>query len=194
MVSVYFNPNSMQTSLDGVIDQGKLLHVADVDVPTLGKAYSAMQNGQEDWVDHPRVTVQPGLEETFARSLSAGDVLELDGQRYLLLVVGYHPLQPGDTQGPTAEEAFVPTWTPVSHVSTAEGDATNAPSPTYLPVRFFPFAGSPASSPCGGCAASVARCFCKSSMTTAWNSSNLRLVEASTSSLRWLSANCCANW
>ena len=106
MVSVYFNPDSMQTSLDGVIDQGKLLHVADVDVATLGQAYHAMQNDQEDWVDHPRVTVQPGLEETFARSLQAGDVLELDGQRYLLLMVGYHPLQPGDTQGPTAAEAF----------------------------------------------------------------------------------------
>lgn len=106
MVSVYFNPDSMQTSRDGVIDQTKLLHVADVDVSTLGQAYHAMQNREEEWVDHPRVTVQPGLEETFARSLSAGDVLELDGQRYLLLVVGYHPLQPGDTQCPTAAEAF----------------------------------------------------------------------------------------
>lgn len=81
MVSVYFNPDSMQTSLDGVIDQAKLLHVADVDVATLGQAYHAMQNGQEEWVNHPSVTIQPGLEETFASSLGAGDVLELDGQR-----------------------------------------------------------------------------------------------------------------
>ena len=106
MVSVYVNPDSMQTSLDGVIDQGKLLHVADVDAQTLGQAYHAMQNTEDEWVDDPRVTVQPDLEETFARSLQAGDVLELDGQRYLLLMVGYHPLQPGDTKGPTAAEAF----------------------------------------------------------------------------------------
>ena len=82
MVSVYFNPDSMQTSQDGRIDQSKLLH------------------------DDPRVTVKPGLEETFARSLSAGDVLEVDGQRHLVLLLGYHPLQPGDTQGPTSGEVF----------------------------------------------------------------------------------------
>lgn len=80
--------------------------MADVDAQTLGQAYHAMQNREDEWVDDPRVTVQPGLEEIFARSLSAGDVLELDGQRYLLLMVGYHPLQPGDTKGPTAAEAF----------------------------------------------------------------------------------------
>lgn len=106
MVSVYFNPNSMQTSRNGRIDQSRLLHVADVDVETLNQAFHAMQNGRDEWVDHPRVTVKPGLEETIARSLSPGDVLEQDGQRYLLLVVGYHPLKPGDSQGPTAAQAF----------------------------------------------------------------------------------------
>lgn len=106
MVSVYFNPDSMQTSRNGRIDQSKLLPVADVEVETLNQAYHAMQNGRDEWVDHPRVTVKPGLEETIARSLSPGDVLEQDGQHYLLLVVGYHPLKPEDTQGPTAVEAF----------------------------------------------------------------------------------------
>lgn len=90
----------------GLIDQSKLLHVADVDVATLGQAYHAMQNGREEWVDDPRVTVKPGLEETIARSLSAGDVLEVDGQRHLVLLLGYHLLQPGDTQGPTSGEVF----------------------------------------------------------------------------------------
>ncbi len=101
MIQVFFHPDALAYSYTEMVasmqgnplpayDQQPLIHVANVDTTELGKAWTWMQNvDRRPWKLHPKITVIPHIPEECFRSLSAGDVLELEGVRYLIKGNGY---------------------------------------------------------------------------------------------------------
>lgn len=94
MIAVYFNPDFLSAfALDQQpIDETKLMHVANVDTDDLDRAWMLVQHGTVDWTTRPEVEVLPGLMRVGSRSLSVGDVLERDEQRYQIGVAGFYLL------------------------------------------------------------------------------------------------------
>jgi hypothetical protein len=81
MIRVYFNPDYTQGSQTIKIEN--LLHVADVDVPDLRTAFELCQNSDTPWTDQPEVTPLAAVAEG-TRSVAPGDVLEMEGEWYLV--------------------------------------------------------------------------------------------------------------
>ena len=85
MVRVYFNPDytlaSPMTSEEVKIEN--LQHIADVDVPDLRTALEICQNTDTAWTEQPEVTPEAAV-AAGTRSVAPGDVLELDGEWYIV--------------------------------------------------------------------------------------------------------------
>jgi hypothetical protein len=85
MVKVYFNPDYMLASpmTSEIIKVEHLQHIADVDVPDLRTAFELCQNSDLPWTELPEVLPVAAVAGG-TRSLAPGDVLELDGEWYLI--------------------------------------------------------------------------------------------------------------
>lgn len=85
MVRVYFNPDyTLGFPLTG--DEVKienLQHIADVDVADVREAYEICQNTDQPWTAREEVTPNTVVAEG-TRSVAPGDVLELDGEWFLV--------------------------------------------------------------------------------------------------------------
>lgn len=85
MVRVYFNPDYTLASpmTSETIKVENLQHIADVEVADLRAAFELCQNSDLPWTElpevHPEAVVANGT-----RSVAPGDVLELDGEWYLI--------------------------------------------------------------------------------------------------------------
>jgi hypothetical protein len=85
MVRVYFNPDyTLGFPLSG--DEVKiehLQHIADVDASDLREVYEMCQNTDQPWTSRSGVTANPIVVEG-TRSVAPGDVLEMEGEWYLV--------------------------------------------------------------------------------------------------------------
>jgi hypothetical protein len=85
MVRVYFNPDytlaSPMTSEEVKVEN--LQHIADVDVYDLRTALEICQNTDTPWTEQPEVTPEAAV-AAGTRSVAPGDVLELDGEWYVI--------------------------------------------------------------------------------------------------------------
>ena len=85
MVRVYFNPDyTLGFLLTGnEVKIENLQHIADVDTADLREAYEICQNTDLPWISREDVTPDPLVAEG-TRSVAPGDVLELDGEWFLV--------------------------------------------------------------------------------------------------------------
>lgn len=85
MIRVYFNPDyTLGFPLTGEdVKIENLQHIADVDVSDLREAFEICQNEDLPWVSREEVTPDP-LVADGTRSVAPGDVLELDGEWFLV--------------------------------------------------------------------------------------------------------------
>jgi hypothetical protein len=85
MVRVYFNPDYMlaspMTSEEVKIEN--LQHIADVEVADLRAAFEICQNTDTPWTEQQEVKPEAAV-ATGTRSLAPGDVLEMDGEWYVI--------------------------------------------------------------------------------------------------------------
>jgi hypothetical protein len=81
MIRVYFNPD--YTSATTEVKLENLLHVADVDVADLRTAFELCQNTDLPWTELPEVQAEAAV-AAGTRSVAPGDVLELDGEWYVI--------------------------------------------------------------------------------------------------------------
>ncbi|SFD62341.1 hypothetical protein SAMN05518672_102663 [Chitinophaga sp. CF118] len=85
MVRVYFNPDYTLASpmTNGEVKMENLQHIADVDASDLRTAFEICQNTDTPWTEQQEVNPEPAVAEG-TRSIAPGDVLELDGEWYLV--------------------------------------------------------------------------------------------------------------
>lgn len=85
MIRVYFNPDyTLGFPLTGEeVKIENLQHIADVDTSDLREAFEICQNEDLPWVNRQEVTPDP-LVADGTRSVAPGDVLELDGEWFLV--------------------------------------------------------------------------------------------------------------
>ena len=85
MVRVYFNPDytlaSPMTNEEPKLEN--LQHIADVEVSDLRTAFELCQNSDIPWTELQEVTPEPAV-AAGTRSVAPGDVLELDGEWYVI--------------------------------------------------------------------------------------------------------------
>lgn len=85
MVRIYFNPDyTLDFPLTGEeVKIEHLQHIADVDVNDLQEAFELCQNTDQPWTGRREVTPEAEVAEG-TRSLAPGDVLEFEGEWYLV--------------------------------------------------------------------------------------------------------------
>lgn len=90
MVRVFFNPDyTLDSPLIG--DEVKienLQHIADVDVSSLEEAFEICQNADQPWTSKSGVKPDPIVADG-TRSVAPGDVLEFEGEWYLVGPAGF---------------------------------------------------------------------------------------------------------
>ncbi|MBW8683382.1 hypothetical protein [Chitinophaga rhizophila] len=85
MVRVYFNPDyTLGFPLTGEeVKIENLQHIADVEATDLREAFEICQNMDIPWTGRPEVTPN-AIVVNGTRSVAPGDVLELDGEWFLV--------------------------------------------------------------------------------------------------------------
>jgi len=85
MVRVFFNPDyTLESPLAGdEIRIEHLQHIADVDTFDLREAFELCQNSDLPWTTRSEVTANATVAKG-TRSVAPGDVLELEGEWYLI--------------------------------------------------------------------------------------------------------------
>lgn len=88
MVKVFHNKNFLDYRRNTPIDTNDLVLVAEVNTCDLEAAFERTNNIDESWAENPDVTFFGDIEQG-CRSTSTGDVMELNGERFVVEMAGY---------------------------------------------------------------------------------------------------------
>lgn len=91
MVKVFFNPDYTQTAMPADVKIEALEFIADIATHELKTALDIGQNGDEPWIRHPLVTPAAQIMGG-TRSISPGDVLQLDGEWFMVMALGFEKI------------------------------------------------------------------------------------------------------
>lgn len=89
MITVYHNPKFLEYWETEKINMDKLVAVANVETDSLDEAYLRTNHIDYDWAENPGVEV---LTVDSTRSTSVGDVMEMEGQKYVVQSIGFAKL------------------------------------------------------------------------------------------------------